>query len=942
MRSSVSVSAILFTDIEGSSRLWEQEPARISKAIAQHDTLLRAAVESCKGWVVKASGDGLHAAFDDPLDALNAAIAIQFAIADPAATSSVALRVRCGVHAGAVERRDNDLFGSAVNRAARITHAAHGGQILLSQAIADLVHDRLPSTVSLRDLGSVRLRDLASPERVYQVLHPRLRYDFPALRSLESTPNNLPQQPTPFIGREHELAQVKQLLARTRFLSLLGMGGIGKTRLALQVAADVIESYPDGVWFADFAGIADSALVPNVVAQVLGVQEEAGKRIAQTLCAHLKSRRLMIVLDNCEHLIDACASLVDAMIRVAAEVRVLATSREALRIAGEQTYLLPALSLPNPGADRETLVQADSVQLFVERARARRPDFALSEQQAPAIAQICSRLDGIPLALELAAARVGFLTVEKIAERLDDRFRLLSGGSRTALPRQRTLRATIDWSYDLLSDFEAILFARLSVFVGGWTLEAAEHVGAGGGIANGEVLDVLASLVGKSLVVFDDSHDRYHMLDTIRRYALVRFQESGEEVAVRARHAEYFIGMVEQAEPALRRRVEEASWLQRLDLEHENVKLALDWGLQKQGSVHSAFRICGALGHFWSVRGHWRAARKWCSEALARDASEALTEARGKVLLTAGVMAFRLGEFVEAQALLQEALAVGRAVGNRLLEAGALNNLSNIVLDRGHFAEAQTLLQEAVAINRELGNDAWETINLGNLGFLFVSQGNFEAAKPLLARALALSRELGNRSLEAGALSNLGLLAQHQGNFREANALVSQALAMYRELGAPAQEVEQLQLLAEGAVACGDLAAAGSLFRQALMVSRELGYRGCMARCLNGMAEMAVEMGEFAEAVKLWGAGDALAEAIGVLVGPSDAARYDRARRQCRSALDPEIYNAQYDAGRTMSTETAIGAALGWLANCAKPAIGCGAGSANDQAHSWNGHKSCG
>jgi class 3 adenylate cyclase len=401
------VTTFLFTDIEGSSRLWEQEPERMRPALVRHDAILRGAVERNHGVVVKTTGDGLYAAFRDPRDAVTATLEFQLVLADPGSTDGLPLKVRCGLHAGVMERRDGDFFGTAVNRAARIMSAAHGGQILASQAVADLLRDRLPDGVGLRDLGSVRLRDLSSPERLYQVEHAKLRGEFPALCSLEAAPNNLPQQLTTFVGRERELQEIKATLVKARLVTLSGIGGIGKTRLSLQIAADVVSEYPDGVWFVEFAPITDERLVPQAVASVLGVKEEAGRPVMEALVRHVRDRHLLLVLDNCEHLVQACAELAMELLQAGARVKILASSREHLNIAGEAVYTVSPLSVPSPerGIAMEILQSCEAVHLFVERATTVQPAFALTEHNAPAVAEICRRLDGIPLALELAAAR---------------------------------------------------------------------------------------------------------------------------------------------------------------------------------------------------------------------------------------------------------------------------------------------------------------------------------------------------------------------------------------------------------------------------------------------------------------------------------------------------------------------------------------------------------
>ena len=491
----------LFTDIEGSTRLWEQHPEGMRLALARHDTLLRQAIEANEGIVFKTIGDAFCAAFATAPNALSAALAAQCALHTEPWTEGLVLRVRMALHTGAAELRDNDYFGQPLNRTARLLAIGHGGQALVSAATQELTRDMLPPTVTLSEVGEHRLRGLSRPETVFQLIHPDLPAEFPPLKSLDNPQlsNNLPQQVTSFIGREKEIEAVKSLLDTTRLLTLTGSGGCGKTRLALQVAAELLENYPDGAWFVELASLSDPVLVLQNVAQALGVREEAGKLLLQSLTAALKGKGLLLVLDNCEHLLAACAQLVDTLLRASPGVRVLASSREGLGIAGETLYRIPSLSLPDlkQRATPASLTTYEAVRLFVERAMAALPAFAVTNQSAPALDQLCVRLDGIPLAIELAAARVRSLSVEDINSRLDHRFRLLTGGSRTALPRQQTLKALIDWSYDLLSDQEKTLLARLSVFAGGWTLAAAEKVYSGARVEDWEVLDLVSSLVDR-------------------------------------------------------------------------------------------------------------------------------------------------------------------------------------------------------------------------------------------------------------------------------------------------------------------------------------------------------------------------------------------------------------------------------------------------------------
>jgi class 3 adenylate cyclase len=468
----------LFTDIEGSTRLWEEQPEAMRVALVRHDELMHAAIEHNGGHVFKTMGDAFCSAFHTAPEALDAALDAQLALCSEVWPKLISIKVRMALHTGVAEGRDGDYFGQPLNRVARLLSAGHGGQVLLSLATQEIIQHTFPSTIQLLAMGEYRLRDLNRPETIFQLIHPDLPNQFPPLKTLDHLTNNLPQQLTSFIGREREIAEIKALLVKTRVLTLTGSAGCGKTRLSLQVAADVLDQYPDGVWFVELAPLVDLALAPQVVASTLGLREQAGKTIVATLTDHLKSRHLLLVLDNCEHLLTACAHLCDVLLRSCPHLTVLASSREGLNIAGEQTYRVPSLSLPNPKArlTLEQVGQYEAVRLFIERATSSKADFAVTHGSAPTLAAVCQQLDGIPLAIELAAARVRSLSVEEINTRLDNRFRLLTGGSKTALPRHQTLRALIDWSYDLLSEQERLLLGRLSVFAGGWTLEAAEQV----------------------------------------------------------------------------------------------------------------------------------------------------------------------------------------------------------------------------------------------------------------------------------------------------------------------------------------------------------------------------------------------------------------------------------------------------------------------------------
>ena len=592
----------LFTDIEGSTQKWQAHPTAMQAAVARHEALVREAVAGANGIVFKTVGDAFCAAFALASDAVAAALAAQRAILAEGWPEATPIKLRGALHTGAVELRDRDYFGPALNRVARLLPSGHGGQTLLSQITSELCRDALPAGVSLHDLGAHQLRDLARPEQVYELLHPDLPRDFPPIRSLSTHPNNLPRQLSSFVGREKAIVEVEALLAKTRLVTLTGAGGCGKTRLGLQVAAAALDQFPDGAWLVELAALADPGLVPQTVATVLGVTEEPGKAITATVVEHAKHKRLLLLFDNCEHLLDACARLSDALARQCPRVKILATSREALGIDGEQAYRVPSLSLPDR-KDAQTpqdLCRFESVQLFLDRALLVRRDFDINPHNARALASLCRHLDGIPLAIELAAARVRSLSIEEIDAKLDQRFRLLTGGSRTALPRQQTLRSLIDWSYDLLQEPEQLLLQRLAVFAGGWALASAAEVCTGDRLADAQILDLLTSLCDKSLVAVEhaDEGSRYRLLETVRQYGRDRLVEGGDGASVRVRHRDHFLALAEEAAAQLVG-ADQARWLQRLEVEHENLRRRL--GLEPRGErepekVCAFAMLCTASG----------------------------------------------------------------------------------------------------------------------------------------------------------------------------------------------------------------------------------------------------------------------------------------------------------------------------------------------------------
>ncbi|HVF62872.1 MAG TPA: tetratricopeptide repeat protein [Casimicrobiaceae bacterium] len=898
-------TTILFTDIEGSTRLWEEQPERMSRALAVHDAIARAAVEDHGGIVVKTIGDGLYAAFADAVDGINAALKLQQGLADSSTTEGIELRARCGVHRGLVERRDDDYFGRPVNRTARIMSAAHGGQILVSHAVVESVCDRLPPDVTLRDLGAIRLKDLTAPERVFQLLHPALRQAFPALRSLEATPNNLPQQLTSFVGREREIAEARELLTKERLVTLLGMGGLGKTRLSLQIAAEALDGFPDGVWFVDLAPIRDASLVAAETAKTLAVHEEPGTALLQTLCAHVRDRTLLVIVDNCEHLVQPCAELVDALLRASTGLRILATTREALRIPGEATY--PVLPLPfSDASDVDVLARSDAVVLFIDRARLHKPTFALTAKEAPAVAELCARLEGIPLALELAAARMRTLTVAEINARLRDRFKLLTGGGRVLLERQQTLRALVDWSYDLLSENERLLFDRLSVFTGGFEIAACEKVCGVDALSPEDILDLVTSLVDKSLVIVDSTGDtsRYRTLETIRDYARDRLVARGDFFATAARHCAHFLDIARAGGDGLRGRAQ-AEWTQRLESELDNLRAAI--ALSLAGHVDSVLSVKFevALQAFWMYRGYSTEGRGYVRASLAQPAVQASPVGHAHALYVGAALAHAQGDLAEAAAFLEKCLQLRREVGNDVDIAATLSTLSFVRLGTGDATRAREGEEEALAIFRKLGDRMGEAIGLLHLGQVAMFTGDDAQAIAYFGQCLAIGRDLEHCEIQSESERMLGEIALEAGDVDEARRWFERSLEACRGVGDKRDEAASLWWMGKADVAAGDLVRARERFTAALAAFKAFGMNAETLGCLEDHAALALAIGDGADAARLLATVDVHRERLSIARPPRSQKRWIALLTTTRASLGA-AFDAAWSSGSKASLDEAI------------------------------------
>jgi predicted ATPase/class 3 adenylate cyclase len=839
--------SFLFTDIEGSTRLVRRLGDDFAEVLDAHRRLLHKVFVEHGGTVVNTEGDACFIAFSRARDAVLGALAAQVALDEQVWPSNAVVRVRMGIHTGeALATPDIGYVGLAVHHAARVAAAAHGGQVLVSEATRQMVLADLPEEAALRDLGVFRLKDLAAPQRLYQLTHPSLSSDFPRLRSLDAMPHNLPVQLTSFIGRDDAMNQLGLLLAASRLLTLTGSGGCGKTRLAQQVAAEIVEDFSDGGWIIELAALTEPELVPVVTAAVLGVREEPGRALADTLADALQARHLLIVLDNCEHLVGACARLVEVLLRRCPQLQVLATSQEPLGVPGEVIFPVPSLDLPAAAAapaELDELQRFDGINLFVDRAALARPGFLLTEDNAPAVVAICRRLDGIPLAIELAAARAGVLTPQQITARLDDQFRLLAG-NRSALPRHQTLRAAFEWSHALLGDEERMLLRRLAVFAGGWTLEAAETVTSGEGLDDLDVLDLLARLAQRSLVVVDE-HDgaaRYRLLETVRQYAQEKLYDAEETERFRTRHLEWFVDLARRAEPELTG-PHQADWLRMIATEHDNLRAAMEWSAGHPAGAGALLTISAELWRFWLVRGHWAEGRSWLERALEAN-PEGADATRARALAAAGDLATEQADYDTALPLLEASLAIWRELGEQEGVAKALNHLGNLARARSDHTAARALLDEALAIRRAAGNARGAAVSLRNLGLVAALQRDYETARSLYDEALVLARRVGEKRVIATVTHALALVAFDDGDRAVAHSLAKEGLAIAREIGDQQTIAEHLVVIAGLLAAEGKRAEGNEAADAAADIWRSLASRDGIAALHTALGSMALTAGD--------------------------------------------------------------------------------------------------
>jgi predicted ATPase/class 3 adenylate cyclase len=859
----------LFTDIEGSTLLLRNLGDRYAEVLRDHGVIIKAALERQGGTELGTEGDSFFAVFGSPGAAIRAVVEAQRALDAHDWPEGARVRVRMGLHTGEGTPMGEGYVGLDVHRAARVGDAGHGGQVLLSGVTEALVRHSLPDGVELVDLGEHRLKDLPHPERLFQLTIDGLPEEFPAPRSLDARPNNLPAQMSSFIGREEVIRSVEASLEETRLLTLTGPGGTGKTRLALEVAHRQLPSFLDGVWFVDLSAVTDPSVVPTEIAIALEATRDPGASVLQCLEEHLRYRKLLLVLDNFEQVVDA-AEVVEHLLSRSPGLKVMVTSRSVLSVYGEREFPVPPLRLPDPASAEvlEALGHSEAVSLFVERARAVRPDFRLTAENALAVAEICERLDGLPLGIELAAVRVNVLTPQAMLPRLEERLSLLTSGPRSLPERQRTLRGAIDWSYHLLEDPERRLFARLATFSGGGTLEAIEAVcdpdlGA-------SVLDLLGSLVDESLLRRTETPSgevRFQMLETIREYATERLDAETDAEDVRRRHAEYFLSLATRAEPHLVG-AEQKEWLDRFDRDHDNIRAALKWTIQA-GEVRAGQEAAAALWRFWHQRGHLAEGRKKLEHLLEAAGGEERTLQRFKALTGAGGLAYWQNDYQATERFYSEALDIARGLDDPRSIAEALFNLSFLDRIRGEDEEGMAKLRTVHEMATSLGDQQLAADSLWILGNRELREDRPEVGLPMVEDALAIYRDLGNLFATADSVSGVGSYYRRIGETETARAMQREALEMFVEVGNPTG----------------------------------------IAMVLEEIAMIETVEGRHERALRLAGAAAALKDDIGG-GAPAELMRSGESFEESNRNLDPDTARRAWDEGREMGLDKAVAYSL--------------------------------
>jgi predicted ATPase/class 3 adenylate cyclase len=907
----------LFTDIEGSTAMLQRLGSAYAVVLTDHHRIIRGTLADHGGMEMDTQGDAFFAVFSSASACVTAAIEMQRAFISHEWPAGGDVRVRMGIHSGEASETAVGLVGLDVHRGARVAAVAYGGQILLSATTAGLLGGTVPAGASLRDLGLHRLKDLGRPEQIFQLEADGLPADFPLLRSLDNPKllNNLPAQVSAFIGRDAELAEVLRLVSTSRLVTLTGSGGAGKTRLGLQAAAELLDGSGDGVWFVDLAPLQDAGLVAATVASVLGVAEDPGRPLVDTLAEAVGQRTLLVMLDNCEHVIDTCAKLADALLRNCPNIRLLATSREPLGIDGERVHRVPSMVTPAEDDDVDAIRSAEAVRLFSGRAEQHGVSLAWDEATARVTGRICRRLDGIPLAIELAAARLRVMSVAELDARLDQRFSLLTGGSRTALPRQQTLLAMVEWSWELLTAAERHVLARLCVFAGGFELAAAEAVSASADVFPEEVVGILGALVDKNLVQFDDTGVgpvRYRLLETVQQFAArqLEAEDPGAALAAaRTAHLGQYLALAEAAAPQLVAH-DQAAWLDRLDLELDNLRAAIGFSLTQPDPV-PGIRLVGALRMYWKARGHAAEGVDALQALLDAPAARGATLLRAQGLATLAYLLEQTGGYALAGEYAQEALAIARAAGDDYLVADLAHICSFLLVRQGQEAAALPLIEQGLDLARTLDEPHLTARLLSARCFALDFQGDHAGGARDAAESLLFYRRVGDRREVGTMLANLGYTEVEIGDLDAGRGHLLESLDIARALNDRYGVVYSTSNLGLAEYLRGSMNVAQSLFAESFGLARRNLMKAGMAYALMGLAMIASGMDQLTRSARLYGAADQTLEAIGETADSLEGRLRDRDFQRLRSAMGAAAFETEYAAGRALSTEEVLALAAG-------------------------------
>lgn len=953
----------LFTNINNNIQLWEQHPEAMNAALKHYHAILRHAVESHDGKIFKTEGDAVYAVFINAPQTVLAALDAQrvfHAETEQVAIGGPTIRVCMALHTGSTKYHNGDYSGQAFNHTIRLLSSGHGEQTLLSAPTRELVFTHLPPDVTLRDLGERNILGLAHPERAYQLVIPGLPADFPPLKTSETFRTNLPIPQTRFIGREQQIDAIKQSIVAHSLTTLVGIGGVGKTRLSLQVGADLLDIAPDGIWFADLASLTDPALVPQTVANTLGLQEDASRPTLDTLTTFLNPKTTLLILDNCEHVINAVTELVASLLQTCPNLKVLVNSHQALGISHESVYHVPLLSTPDPNTNYapEALMGFESVRLFFDRAQAVAPDFTIQNDNARSIAQICARLDGIPLAIEFAAARVNTLGMSQLAENVNDLFDLLTREGSDNLPHQQTLNTIINWSYDLLPDSQRALLRQMSVFAGGCTLDAVEAVcqpGLTGSLdnpntASHNMLGLLTELANKSLVVIYDgaSNPRYRLLESVRHYAREKLAETRDGPAVRERHLKYFINLARHAEPELVK-PQMVEWLRRLEMELDNIRAALRWSLTNQ-TPELGLQLANSLLWFWAEAGYVRDGYDWLTELLNHPQAQSHPRARARALgimgyflalgdfgkdsrpildeslalyrelkdksgvahalLYKGIFIFREHDAKEGASLILESLEIYRELEHKLGMFAALSYLGSIIYEN-NYSRARGYLVEAMELAYELDYLSGIARSLANLGHLALRHGDYPAAHRWLEEALTTQARLGKGRYAIYTLSHLGELANREGDYAKAQAYYKECLALIDQTGGLSTMAGWILVkFGHAAIGQGNVVNARNFLDQSIQNFKRANEKIGIVFAVEGLARLALMQAQPAETVCLVAWADSIRKSIDNPRPQIEQADVDNDIAKCRAMLTPNAFDEAHARGCAMTMEQGMAYAL--------------------------------